>query len=157
MGWAELHGGLLADSPEWRIVAAKRSDNSNTLLQDGRFVNVQESRFQGVNRWNMGSTVKQWGWIAYAQESRFYGTNRWNMDSAFNNEVDLLMHRNRVLRLRTVQKWGVVSCQILICGCSGIAYSVCEKFVCGQRRHENPSICWFSGIAFTFFDTFKYG
>ena len=148
---------LSSDCQEWHILAAKSSDKSNNHLQEGRFANAQESCFQGAKRWNMGSAVQKWGWFADAQESRFHGTKRWNMRSAVSNEADLLMLRNRVFRLRIVQKWGVMSRQCLICWYSGIAYSVCETFKCGQCRHERTSICWFSGIAFSGFETFKYG
>ena len=41
---------LLADCQKWRIVAAKRSDKSSTLLQEVRFANAQEPRFLGVKR-----------------------------------------------------------------------------------------------------------
>ena len=59
MGFAELQGFLLEDCQEWRIVAAKCSDKSSTLLQEGRFAIAQELRFQGAKRLNIGSAVQQ--------------------------------------------------------------------------------------------------
>ena len=45
---AELQGRVLAEYQEFRIVAAKRSDKSSTLLQECRFANVHESSFQSA-------------------------------------------------------------------------------------------------------------
>ena len=42
VGCAELQGWLLADCQEWCIVAAKSSDKSSTILQEGRFPDAQE-------------------------------------------------------------------------------------------------------------------
>ena len=58
---AELQRVLLEGRQEWRIASAKRSDKSSTILQDGRFANAQETRFQGAKLWNMSSAVQQWG------------------------------------------------------------------------------------------------
>ena len=44
------------------------------------------------------------------------------------NEVDLLMLRNRVFSLRIVQKYAVPSAKGVICWCTGISFSGCEKF-----------------------------
>ena len=48
MVFAELQGVLLEGRQEWRFAAAKRLDKSSTILQDGRFVNAQETHFQGA-------------------------------------------------------------------------------------------------------------
>ena len=42
MGCAELEGGPLEDYHERRFVAAKRSDKSSNILQEGRFADAQE-------------------------------------------------------------------------------------------------------------------
>ena len=42
MGCVELQGGLFADCQEWHFQAAKSSENSSTILQEGRFANAQE-------------------------------------------------------------------------------------------------------------------
>ena len=52
------------------LQAAKRSDMSSAILQQGRFADVQESRFQFAKRSEMGSAVPEGGWFPAAQESR---------------------------------------------------------------------------------------
>ena len=49
MGNAELKGGLYADCQEWLFLAAKRSVMT-VIMQEGRFADAQESRFQAANR-----------------------------------------------------------------------------------------------------------
>ena len=51
-------------------------------MQEGRFANAQEKRFQ-VGKRNMGRAVQQWVWIADSQESRFQAAIRSEMCSAF--------------------------------------------------------------------------
>ena len=58
MGCGGLQGRLLADCQEWCIVAANGSDKNSTQLQEGRFANSQEERFQGAKSLNMGSAVQ---------------------------------------------------------------------------------------------------
>ena len=157
MGCAELQGGLLANCQEWHIVAAKRSDRSSTILQESRFANAYESRFPGRN-------VEIWAVLSSNEVDLLMLRNRlfmvrnaemWAVLSS--RKCDLLMLRNRVCRLRIVKKWGVLSRQCFIFCCSGIAYSGCETFKCGQCRHERTLVCWFWGIVFSGFETFKYG
>ncbi len=42
MDYVEVQGGLFANSQEWHFQAAKRSDMSSTILQEGRFAHSQE-------------------------------------------------------------------------------------------------------------------
>ena len=42
MGCAELQGGLFPNCQEWRFQAAKRSDTSSAILQEGRFADAQK-------------------------------------------------------------------------------------------------------------------
>ena len=44
----KLQAGLFADCLEWHFQAAKRSDKSRTILQEGRFAHAQEYRFHGA-------------------------------------------------------------------------------------------------------------
>ena len=78
MGFAEMQVCLFADCHEWHFQAAKGSDKRHTILQEGRFADAQESRFQVAN-------AKIWAVLS-------------------SNETDLLMFRNTVFRLRSVQK-----------------------------------------------------
>ena len=48
MDCVEVQGGLFADRQEWHFQAAKRSDKSSKIQQEGRYADAQESRFQGV-------------------------------------------------------------------------------------------------------------
>ncbi len=42
MDCVEVQRCLFADCQEWHFQAAKRSDKSSTILQEGRFVHAQE-------------------------------------------------------------------------------------------------------------------
>ena len=50
MGCAEGQLCLFSVCHEWRFKAAKRSDMSSAILQEGRFADPQRSRFQAAKR-----------------------------------------------------------------------------------------------------------
>ena len=50
---------FFADVQESRIQAAKHSDMSSTILQEGLFADVQEMRFQTTKRLDMGCAELQ--------------------------------------------------------------------------------------------------
>ncbi len=56
---AEMHGGLFVDCQECNFHVSKRSDNWNTILEEGRIADVHEEWFQGAKRGNMCSAVQQ--------------------------------------------------------------------------------------------------
>ena len=83
MDFAELQRGLFADCQVWHFQAAKRSDMSSTIMQEGRFADAQESRFQTRNVQKCANLFRKW--------------------------VDLLMLRKRVFKLRNFQIWALQS------------------------------------------------
>ena len=54
-----MQGGLFAVCKEMHCKAAKRSDKSSNILQEGRFADAQESRFHAAKHSNMCSVVQQ--------------------------------------------------------------------------------------------------
>ena len=72
---------------------------SSAILQEGRFDDAQESRFQVSNRSNTGNEVLQGGLLANSQESRFQSPIR----SDRGRSIRFLMLRNRVFRVRNVE------------------------------------------------------
>ncbi len=44
----EQHGALFDVCQEWHFEVSKRSDNSISILQEGRFADVHEECFQGA-------------------------------------------------------------------------------------------------------------
>ena len=89
---------------------AKHWNRSSTILQDIRFADVQESRFQGENLTNMDSALQQLRWFADSKESRFYVAKRWYIDIASPQGVRFLMLRIPVFRLRKFQVCVFTSC-----------------------------------------------
>ena len=102
-GSAVLQGGRFADVQELRFEIAKRSHKDCAELQGCQFADFQGWRFQAAKCSDMSLAIIQEGRLAGAQESRIQGANRLEMGSADRKEVGLLMHKNRVSRLRIVQ------------------------------------------------------
>ena len=67
MGIFILQQGRFADSQESRFQAANRSNTGNAVLQGGRLATAQEYRFQAAKRSDMGSAVLQGGRLATFQ------------------------------------------------------------------------------------------
>ena len=78
------------------------------LLVD-RFDDIQELRFQTAKHSDMSCAELQGGLFADAQESRFQGAKRTNIGRVSSNEVDLLMLKNLVFRVRNFQKCAMLS------------------------------------------------
>ena len=97
MSCAELQGGLFADCQLWYSQVAKRSNKRSTILQHGRFVVGQESRFQSSKRLNMGSAVLVVWRFDDIQEFCFQAANHSDLDCAELHGVYLLIIRYGIL------------------------------------------------------------
>ena len=91
MGCAELEGGLFADCQLWYSQVAKGSNKSSTILQRGRFVVGQESRFQSSKRLNMDSAALVGGRFDDIQEFCFQAAKHSDLDCAELQGVYLLI------------------------------------------------------------------
>ena len=89
--------------------AAKRPEMCSAVMKGLRFVNTQQSCFEAWKRSYIRAVSP-----CYV--------------------VDLMILRNRVLRLRNVQIWVVLSWKLVVCWYSRILFSSCKTFRYGMRR-----------------------
>ena len=88
---------------------------SSGILQEGRFADAQESRFQAAKRLDMSSVILQEGRFADAQQSRFQDAKDEIWAVLSSHEVDFLILRNGVFRLQKFRKWQGSPARGLIC------------------------------------------
>ena len=110
-----MKGLRFADTQETCFEAWIRSHMGCSAFLCVRFVDSQESRIQVAKRSDMGIAVMKGLRFADFQEWYFQAAKRSNKSSTILQDVDLLMLRNRVLRLLKVHIWVVSPCYVSIC------------------------------------------
>ena len=112
-----------------RVFRFRKVKMSSDVPQGFWLVDAQELRIELAKRLDMGiATWKDFDLLIIRNRVlRLGNVHVWVVSLFY--VVNLLMLRNRVLRLRIVQKWVMLSWN---CWCSGFAYSGCETFVCGS-------------------------
>ena len=182
MECADLQGGQLADAQEEVFQGTKRWNIGSAVQQWGWFADAQESYFQAAESSEICSDVPQGDLISWCSgiaytvcETFRYGLCRhertsicwysviefWILETFTYGFAVLLCGRFAGAQDSRIQdanrsKRGVLSALYNLLMLRN-RFSGCELFKCGPWRHERTSICWFSGIAFSGFETFKYG
>ncbi len=115
MGCSALLCGLFADFQESRFQSTKRSNMCSAVLEYGRSAYFHEFCFQAAKRSDMDCVELQGCRFADCQERHFQAAKRSDKSGTILQEVDFLMLRNRVFKVRNVEIWQCCPAMKLIC------------------------------------------
>ena len=109
MGSSVLEGGRSADIHQFYLEAAKRSDNDCVEVQGSPFADCQECHFRSRMVQIIAEPYCKRFILLMFTKSGFRVRNVVICAVLSSNEVDLLLLRNCVFRLRFVQIWAMTS------------------------------------------------